>query len=168
MIRIRRLLGLPKPEPDDRVFSDEDIEAARATKMFLDAGFDEERIVEITRVLGEGMARLAATITASFVETFLKPGDSEDEVALRFAGLAEQLTPAMAPILVAGFKAHLRDSVAARDARARAARGRRRRRLAGPGRLLRRPGRLHPPRRPGRGARAGHGGRAAGPAGRRR
>jgi adenylate cyclase len=111
MINVRRLLGLPKPDPDDRVFSDEDVDAARATKMFLDAGFDEERIVEVTRVLGEGMARLAATITASFVETFLKPGDSEDEVALRFAGLAEQLTPAVAPILTSGFKAHLRDSV---------------------------------------------------------
>jgi adenylate cyclase len=111
MIRIRRLMGLPKPDPDDRVFSDEDIEAARSTKMFLDAGFDEDQIIEITRVLGEGMARLAATITASFVETFLKPNDSEDEVALRFAGLAEQLTPATAPILVAGFKQHLRDSV---------------------------------------------------------
>jgi adenylate cyclase len=111
MIRIRRLMGLPKPDPDDRVFSDEDIEAARSTKLFLDAGFDEDRIIEITRVLGEGMARLAATITGSFVETFLEPGDREDEVALRFAALAEQLTPATAPILAAGFKAHLRDSV---------------------------------------------------------
>ncbi len=111
MIRMRRLLGLSKPGADDRVFSDDDIEAARSTKMFLDAGFDEERIIEITRVLGEGMGRLAATITASFVGTFLKPGDREDEVAQRFATLAEQLTPATAPILVAGFKAHLRDSV---------------------------------------------------------
>jgi adenylate cyclase len=111
MLRIRRLQGLTKPSPDDRVFSDEDVEAARSTKMFLEAGFDEERIVEITRVLGEGMGRLAATITASFVETFLEAGDSEDEVALRFATLAKQLTPATAPILVAGFKAHLRDSV---------------------------------------------------------
>jgi adenylate cyclase len=111
MLRLRRLQGLPTPSPEDRVFSDEDVEAARSTKLFLDAGFDEERIVEITRVLGEGMGRLAATITASFVETFLEPGDSEDEVALRFATLAEQLTPATAPILVAGFKAHLRDSV---------------------------------------------------------
>ncbi len=32
-------------------------------------------------------------------------------MALRFAELADQLTPAFAPILVAGFKAHLRDSV---------------------------------------------------------
>jgi adenylate cyclase len=111
MVRIRRQQGLPEPGAEDRVFSDEDIEAARSTKLFLDAGFDEERIIEITRVLGEGMARLAATITAAFVETFLQAGDSEADVALRFAALAEQLTPATEPILIAGFKAHLRDSV---------------------------------------------------------
>jgi adenylate cyclase len=111
MIRIRRLHGLPEPAPGDRVFSDEDIDAARSTKQFLDAGFEEERIIEITRVLGEGMGRLAATITAAFAETFLKAGDTEEEVAQRFATLAEQLTPALTPILVAGFKAHLRDSV---------------------------------------------------------
>jgi adenylate cyclase len=111
MRRLRRLQGLPEPGPDDRVFSDEDVEAARSTKLFLDAGFDEERIVEITRVLGEGMARLSATITAAFVETFLQAGASEAEVAERFAALAEQLTPAFGPVLVAGFKTHLRDSV---------------------------------------------------------
>jgi adenylate cyclase len=111
MIRLRRLEGLPEPAPDDRVFSDDDVEAARSTKLFLDAGFDEERIVEITRVLGEGMARLAATITAAFADTFLQPGDSEAEVAARFAALAERLMPATPPILVAGFTAHLRDSV---------------------------------------------------------
>ncbi len=112
LIRIRRQQGLPEPGPDDRAFSDEDVEAARSTKLFLDAGFDEDHIIEITRVLGEGMARLSATITAAFADTFLRKGDSEEEVALRFAALAEQLTPATRPILVAGFQAHLRDSVA--------------------------------------------------------
>ena len=109
--RTRRQLGLPTPEGEDRVFSDEDVEAAKSMKLFLDAGFAERRVDEITRVLGEGMSRLAATIAASFVETFLDAGESEDEVAPRFAELAEQLTPAFAPILVAAFTAHLRDSV---------------------------------------------------------
>jgi adenylate cyclase len=111
MARLRRQHGLPAPEPEDRVFSDEDVEAARSMKLFLDAGFANERIDEITRVLGEGMGRLSATIAASCVETFLDAGESEDEVALRFAELAAQLTPAFAPILVAAFTAHLRDSV---------------------------------------------------------
>jgi len=111
MERMRRQSGLPSAGPEDRVFGDEDVEAAKSMKLFLDAGFADERVDEITRVLGEGMSRLAATIAASFVETFLEAGETEDEVALRFAELAGQLTPAFAPILVAGFKAHLRDSV---------------------------------------------------------
>ncbi len=111
MLRIRRQHGLPAADAQDHVFSDDDIEAARSMKLFLDAGFADERIDEITRVLGEGMGRLAATIAASFVETFLDAGESEDEVAIRFADLAEQLTPAFAPILVAAFRGHLRDSV---------------------------------------------------------
>jgi adenylate cyclase len=111
MIRLRRLQGLPQPAAEDRVFSAEDVEAAHSMKLFLAAGFDDERIADITRVLGEGMARLAATITGAFAETFLQAGEGEAEVALRFATLAAQLTPAAAPILVAGFKAHLRESV---------------------------------------------------------
>src|SRR5690242_13799395 len=58
MVRLRRLRGLPEVDVDDRAFSEDDLEAARAIRMFLDAGFEEERIAEITRVLGEGMARL--------------------------------------------------------------------------------------------------------------
>jgi adenylate cyclase len=111
MVRIRRLHGLPEPRPEDKVFSEEDIAAARSTKLFLDAGFSEERITEITRVLGEGMGRLATTIIAAFAETFLQKGDNEEDVALRFAELAEQLTPATAPILLAAFNAHLRAAV---------------------------------------------------------
>ena len=111
LIRFRRLLGLPTPRAEDKVFSHEDIEAARSTQMFIDSGLEMEAIVEITRVLGEGMARLAATTTAAFVEAFLQPGDSEQEVAVRFSLLAEQLTPAVGPVLIAAYGAHLRESV---------------------------------------------------------
>jgi adenylate cyclase len=111
MLRIRRLLGLPEPGPDDRVFSAEDVEAARATKLFLDAGIPEQGINESTAVLGEGMARVAATITGVFFSTYLHQGDSEQEVAVRFAALSAQLTPAFAPVLVSAFTAQLRAAV---------------------------------------------------------
>jgi adenylate cyclase len=111
MLRIRRLEGLPEAGPDDRVFGDEDVEAAKSTRLFLEAGLSEQAISEMTRVLGEAMARIAATTAATFVETFLQPGDSEEEVAIRFAGLAETLTPALSPVFMAVFKAHLRESV---------------------------------------------------------
>jgi len=109
--RLRGLLGLPIPGEDDRVFSDADAEAAKSLKMFLDAGFGEEQIAEITRVLGESMSRLAATTTGAFVDTFLEPGDTEQDVALRFAGLAQELAPKLAPVLEGAFSAHLREAV---------------------------------------------------------
>jgi adenylate cyclase len=111
ILRIRLLVGLPEAGPDDRVFSDEDMTAARSMRMFLDAGFDERAIAEISRVLGEAMGRVAATIAAAFTQTFLRAGDSEEDVAVRFAALAEQLTPAFAPVLVATLKAHLSEAV---------------------------------------------------------
>jgi adenylate cyclase len=111
LLRLRRQLGLPEADPEEHAFGDEWLDAARSTKVFLDAGLGEEAIGEITRVLGEAMARVAATTTGAFAEAFLKPGDSEEEVASRFARLAEQLTPSMGPVLIAAFKGHLRESV---------------------------------------------------------
>ena len=111
MLRIRRLLGLPEAKPDERVFSDEDIEAAKSAQLFLEVGASEEAIVEITRVMGESMSRLAAAVAATFAEVFLQPGDTEEELGMRFASLAQRLTPALGPALIAGFNAHLRDTV---------------------------------------------------------
>jgi adenylate cyclase len=111
MLRIRRLLGLPEASPEDPVFGEEEVEAAQSTRLFLDVGLGEESIAEITRVLGEGMSRLAATTAAAFVDAFLQPGDSEDEVAQRFAAVAEQLIPAIDPVLIAAYKQHLAEAV---------------------------------------------------------
>jgi adenylate cyclase len=110
-VRIRRLQGLPEPGPDERAFGDEDVEAMRSTRLFLDAGLDEDTIVTITRVLGETMSRLATTTTAGFAGAFLKPGDSEEDVARRFSALAEELVPSLSPVLLAAFRSHLRENV---------------------------------------------------------
>jgi adenylate cyclase len=111
MLRIRRLLGLPEPSPSERVFGEEEVKAAGSISLFLDTGLSEQSIAEITRVLGEGMARLAAATAAGFVEAFLKPGDREDEVAERFATLAEKMVPALDPVLCAAYKQHLAEAV---------------------------------------------------------
>ncbi len=111
VVRVQRALGFPDATATDKVFSDEDIAAFRSTKLFLESGFDEDAIVQISRVLGEGMSRLAATIALAFGEAFLEAGDDEDNVALRFAATAQQLTPAFTPVLAAAFRSHLRDNV---------------------------------------------------------
>jgi adenylate cyclase len=111
LVRIRRLLGLPAAGPEDRVFTDEEAAAAESTRIFLEAGLGEDSIAEITRVLGEAMSRVAASSMAAFADAFLKAGDSEHDVAWRFAELAEQLVPAVSPVLLAAYKGHLRENV---------------------------------------------------------
>jgi adenylate cyclase len=111
ILRLRRLLGLPEAAADECVFREEDVPAAKSIRVSLDAGFEEEAIAEITRVLGESMARLAATTTAAFVDAFLKPGDTEQDIATRFPELAEEMSDGVKPILAAAYKAHLRESV---------------------------------------------------------
>ncbi len=111
VISMVRALGLAEPTADEEVFDEEDVEAFRSTKLFLEAGLAEDDVVQIRRVLGEGMSRLAATIALTFGDAFLQPGDAEDELALRFATMAQHLTPGLTPVLAAALKAHLRDNI---------------------------------------------------------
>jgi len=106
---VQRAMGLTADDAEEQQFSEADVEAFRSTKRLLEAGFDEQAVTQISRVLGEGMSRLAATVAVAFGETFLRAGDNEDDVALRFAAMAEELTPAVDPILAAAFRAHLRE-----------------------------------------------------------
>jgi adenylate cyclase len=111
IIHARRVLGLPEADPNDRVFTDEDVAAARSIETFLDSGFSEKAVDDITRVLGEAMARVSAATAAGFTEAFLKPGDTEAEVAWRFADRSQELTAVLDPVLIAAYRAHLRDWV---------------------------------------------------------
>jgi adenylate cyclase len=109
--RLQRALGLPEAGPEDRLFGDVDVAAARAFKLFLDSGLPADALMDVTRVMGEGSSRLAATITAAFADAFLQPGDTEQDVALRFALLTEKLVPGIPLALAGALNAHLRASI---------------------------------------------------------
>jgi adenylate cyclase len=109
--RAWRALGfVPRDDEEERAFTDEDVAAARSLKAFLDAGLSEDSLLDIARVLGEGSSRLSSAVTSVFVETYLEPGDSERDVALRFAVMAKQLLPLMAPVLDAALQGHVREA----------------------------------------------------------
>lgn len=110
LLRTRRALGLPAVEADEHAWSDADVVAAESLKRFLDAGIPEDALIEITRVLGEGISRLAPTMTGAFADTYLEPGDNERDVALRYAEMARALLPSMSPVLDAALRAHVRES----------------------------------------------------------
>src|SRR5215212_1021378 len=49
LVRQLHALGLATPEPEEAIFADEDVEAARRLKALLDAGLSESGILEVSR-----------------------------------------------------------------------------------------------------------------------
>ena len=152
MLRIRRLLGLPEPAPErPRVRRGGGRGGASRSSLFLDAGLGEESIAEITRVLGEGMARLAATTAAAFVEAFLRARRQRGRGRRAVRRARRAADPGDRPGAGRGLQAAPRRERPARDARPRRARGRRGRRRSGGHGVLRRHGRVHAARSRDRG-----------------
>ena len=103
----RRALGLPVPDPDERVYGENDLEATELGTLHRQAGFDDEDALEVARVLGQGMARYAEATRALVARTFIEPGLDEYELAHRYRAVAEQLMPLAGPWLEHVFALHL-------------------------------------------------------------
>ena len=83
--RLWRALGMVQADSDERTFTEADMEAAVRTKALRDAGLSDESIVEIGRVMARGTFGIASAVARVFNETFMKPGDDEQSLALRYA-----------------------------------------------------------------------------------
>ena len=103
----RRALGLPVPPPDAKVLGERDVEAAKIGARFRDAGFDDEGMLEATRVLGRGMARYAEAIRTLGASSLLTGGADEHELGRRFAAATEALLPLSGTWLEYVFALHL-------------------------------------------------------------
>jgi adenylate cyclase len=111
LLRYRRALGLPVPEPDEPAFDDLDLEAARRLGAARAVGFPVEAAVEIARVASEALARVAATAARVFGEAFLRPGDTERDVALRYAAVTRELAPRLEATVAYVLRIRLREEV---------------------------------------------------------
>jgi adenylate cyclase len=109
--RLFRALGLALAERDDRVYGDADVEAARTVTRFLDAGFSEETVLEVCRVLGDSMARVAATVGGVVRDTLVRPGDTERDLGLRYAQVTRELGPQLEPLILHVLNLHQRENV---------------------------------------------------------
>jgi adenylate cyclase len=109
--RLWRALGLALADPDkDRIYSDEDVTAASTVVRFLDAGFSEQTVLEVCRVLGDSMARLAATVGGVVGETLVQPGDTERDLGLRYAQVTRELGPQLEPLILHVLNLHQREN----------------------------------------------------------
>jgi adenylate cyclase len=106
-----RALGLPQPDADARMFGDDDVEAAKDLKVFIDAGLEAEGVEEVARIVGQGMQRIARAVASLAAESLLKPGDTERDLGLRFAMAARELAPLLGKQFDYVFRKQLREIV---------------------------------------------------------
>jgi adenylate cyclase len=109
--RATAALGIPNTDPDDRSLTDADLEAARRMKAFRDAGLPEDGLLQVARAIGMGTARIAEANRELVVRAMMRPGDTERDLALRFAGAAEQMMPLFEPTLVYALRAHMLEQI---------------------------------------------------------
>jgi adenylate cyclase len=93
LVVLIRALGLPLPADNEEMITDYDVEAARTVAGFREAGIPENALLEATRVLGHALSQFVSATRAVLGEAFFEPGDSEYDVAMRWAMAARELNP---------------------------------------------------------------------------
>jgi adenylate cyclase len=111
LLRFRSALGIPLADPDEPQGSEADLEAARRMKAFLDAGLPEDGMLQVARTIGMGTARIAEANRELIIRTLIRPGDTERDVAFRFAAAAEYMLPLAGPTVVYALQAHLLEQI---------------------------------------------------------
>ena len=109
--RFTAAFGFPHLDPDVRALTDADVEAAWGMRAFRNAGLPEEGMLQVARTIGMGTARIAAASRELIVRTLMQPGDTESDLAHRFAAAAEQMLPLLEPMLVYTLQVHLLEEV---------------------------------------------------------
>jgi adenylate cyclase len=107
----RRAMGAPRPTPGERSLTEEDLELALRAKQLLEAGVSREAFLDITRVMSQAMARVAAAFATILGEELLHPGDTERDLGLRYAEAMRELGPLAAPALQQMLNLRLREQI---------------------------------------------------------
>lgn len=98
--RTQRAMGLPRIEdPDAKVLLRADAEAAKFTKTFLDLGIGADDLIQVTRLLGDGLQRAAEAMRQTALGAVLRPGATELEVAKASEALVSSIAPLLGPMI---------------------------------------------------------------------
>jgi adenylate cyclase len=96
---LTRALGLPIPDDGEAIFTEADVKAARTVGGFRAAGIGDEDLLEVTRVLGHSLSQIVAALRSMFTQSFFQQGDSEYDVAVRWAIAADHLNPILEEVV---------------------------------------------------------------------
>jgi adenylate cyclase len=106
-----RAIGAPAVADDERVLTEADLDLARNAVTLLNNGLDREGFLELTRVMSQAMATVAASFTSVLGEALLRPGDTEQELGLRYAETLRNLGPLAAPALADMLNMRMREVI---------------------------------------------------------
>jgi adenylate cyclase len=98
--RVQRAIGLARVEdPDAAVHLRADGAAAAHAQRFVDLGVDPERMLQVVRILAEGLSHAAEVMRYTALATILRPGASELELAKASQVLTSQIAPLLGPMI---------------------------------------------------------------------
>ena len=98
--RVQRAIGLACVEdPDAAVHLRADGAAAAHAQRFVDLGVDPERMLQVVRILAEGLSHAAEVMRYTALATILRPGASELELAKASQALTSQIAPLLGPMI---------------------------------------------------------------------
>jgi adenylate cyclase len=108
-IAMRRAVGIAQPGPDERVCDAQDVSSAQAFAHLRGAGFPEDSLLDVTRVLGAGLAQTSDAMRMAMATVLLETAADEYEIAARNAEAARELLPLMTPLMEHTLRLHIRD-----------------------------------------------------------
>jgi adenylate cyclase len=91
--RLHRAVGLARVDPDKAIYARADAESILPAKALVDFGIDPEQVILVVRLLMEGLTRAAVAMRQGGLQTLLRPGATEVELAEAFEALARGTEP---------------------------------------------------------------------------
>src|SRR5262245_31842907 len=98
--RIQRAMGLPRvDDPDAAVYLRADAEAAAFAQKVIELGIKPDQLVQITRMLSEGLSRAAEVMRYAALSSILDPTATELEIAKNSEALLREVSPMLGPMI---------------------------------------------------------------------
>jgi adenylate cyclase len=98
--RVQRAIGLVRvDDPDAAVHLRADGTAAAHAKQFIELGIAPDQVVQVVRVLTEGLSHAAEVMRYTALATIMQPGATELEIAQRSLALTSQIAPLLGPMI---------------------------------------------------------------------
>jgi adenylate cyclase len=111
VLAMRQAVGIARPDPDERVFDEEDRATAQTFARIRAAGVKEDGMLEVARVLGRSLAQVTEAMRMVFARALAEQDVDEPELAARNAEAATDLVPLISPLMDHTLRLHFRDQV---------------------------------------------------------